>query len=529
MPVKSAASHLARVVSAAPDGAEGAGPVRHDANLKLRFSPLSMALFCFVIMSTPAAWAGSVATSLSAGGPVAMFWGFLVVFVGSLCGAASLGEMVSIWPTAEGQIAWAEHLAPKRCARFLRYYVAWLTAVAWIFMTSSAAFISSISILAMAAATHEAYLPAAWHIVLVFWAVLLFSLLVNVYGMRVLSALNNTAAALAIGSTICIVAILFAKSAGNFNSAEYALLHLENATGWSSDGIAFVVGMVTAAFSILGYDSVAHLSEEMHKPAIYAPRAMIGSVLMSLPTGLLIILAVVFTIRDIETVAVQMFPLIYLLQSATGSTAGAVVLTSALCTVSAVCASISMLATSGRVIWAFSLEGGIPASTFLSKISPTCHVPVRAMMLSAAIQMLIVLVYLGNAALFNSVLVLAIALLNTSYVVPNILMLVRGRPSGTLPKAPFSLGPVLGPVVNLIAIVYELFISVMLFLPTAVPVTGDNMNYACAIFGGAHVLAGIYWFIGGKKRVHNFHGTVGEALQRPSASAAEDEAAKVDV
>ena len=64
--------------------------------------------------------------------------------------------------------------------------------------------------------------------------------------------------------------------------------------------------MVSAAFSILGYDSVAHLCEEMHAPAVYAPRAMIGSVLMSLPAGLIFILAVVFTIKDIDVVAQQM-------------------------------------------------------------------------------------------------------------------------------------------------------------------------------------------------------------------------------
>ncbi|BGP49338.1 hypothetical protein JCM10450v2_005226 [Rhodotorula kratochvilovae] len=520
MPVKDAAAHLSKVVSAAPDGREG--DVRHDPNLKLRFSAFSMALFCFVIMSTPSAWAGSVATSLSAGGPVCMFWGFLVVFVCSLCGAGSLAEMVSIWPTAEGQIAWTEHLAPKSCARFLRYYCAWLTCIAWIFMTSSATFICSISIAAMAAACNESYVPESWHTVLIFWAVMLLSLALNIYGMRLFAMINNVAAALAIGATVSIVVILFAKNAGNFNSGEYAIFHLENATGWTSNGIAFTLGMVSAAFSILGYDSVAHLCEEMHAPAVYAPRAMIGSVLMSLPTGLIFILAVVFTIKDIDVVAQQMFPLIYIVQKATGSTGGAVFLTCALTTVSAACASMSMLATSGRVIWAFALEGGIPFSKQFSKISPRHHVPIRAMVVSCIIQMLIVLVYIGNAALFNSILVLAIALLNTSYVIPNTLMLFRGRPSGTLPKAPFTLGPILGPIANAIAILYEVFISGMLFLPTMMPVSGENMNYACAIFGGAHVLCGIYWFIGGKKRAHNFHETVGPALHPPAAQEAEE-------
>ena len=47
-------------------------------------------------------------------------------------------------------------------------------------------------------------------------------------------------------------------------------------------------------------------------------------------------------------------------------------------------------------------------------------------------------------------------------------------------------------------------------------------DYACALFGGAHVLCGIYWFIGGKKRAHNFHETVGPALHPPAAQEAEE-------
>ncbi|GJN89969.1 hypothetical protein Rhopal_002958-T1 [Rhodotorula paludigena] len=427
--------------------------------------------------------------------------------------------MVSIWPTAEGQIAWTEHLAPPSCSRFLsigtsrfhtddivcqRYYVAWLTAIAWIFMTSSATFICAVSITGIASLCHPTYVPERWHTALMFWAILIIGLFLNIYGMRLFSHLNNVVAFSMLGSTVTIVAILFAKSSGDYNSAHYAFLGFENGTGWSSRGITFIVGMVSAAFSILGYDSVAHMCEEMYKPAVYAPRAMVGSVLISLPAGLLIILAFVFTIKDIPTIATQIFPLTYILEQALGNKAGAAFLTVTMSTTSAACASMSMLATSGRVIWSFALEGGIPFSRQLSKINRQHHVPIRAMVVSVIIQCLIVLIYIGNAALFNSILVLAIALLNASYLIPNFLMLTRGRRSGTLPKAPFSLGPVLGPVCNVVAIIYELFISVMLFLPTVRPVTGENMNYACAIFGVAHIVCGVYWFFGGRKRAHNY-------------------------
>lgn len=94
-------------------------PGAQDGTLKIRFSPLSMAFLCFTVVSTAPSWAGSLSTALYSGGPTVMVLGFLVVALCSLCGAASLAEMVSIWPTAEGQIAWTENMAPASCASFL--------------------------------------------------------------------------------------------------------------------------------------------------------------------------------------------------------------------------------------------------------------------------------------------------------------------------------------------------------------------------------------------------------------------------
>jgi choline transport protein len=142
-------------------------PGAQDGTLKIRFSPLSMAFLCFTVVSTAPSWAGSLSTALYSGGPTVMVLGFLVVALCSLCGAASLAEMVSIWPTAEGQIAWTENMAPASCASFLvrrafasvcllflfltfsplqRYWVAWLSCTGWVALTMSATFICALGV-----------------------------------------------------------------------------------------------------------------------------------------------------------------------------------------------------------------------------------------------------------------------------------------------------------------------------------------------------------------------------------------------
>ncbi|TKA53475.1 hypothetical protein B0A53_04469 [Rhodotorula sp. CCFEE 5036] len=480
-------------------------PGAQDGTLKIRFSPLSMAFLCFTVVSTAPSWAGSLSTALYSGGPTVMVLGFLVVALCSLCGAASLAEMVSIWPTAEGQIAWTENMAPASCASFLRYWVAWLSCTGWVALTMSATFICALGITAYAAACHPSYAPAQWQTALIFWALALCALVMNIYGLRALSALNTFTGIVSILVTFVIVVLLFARHEGDFNSASFVFTKLINETGYTSKGIVFIIGMVSGAYSIMGYDSIAHLCEELPNPALNAPRAMLGSILLSVPAGLLFILAFLFTVKDIDAVATQLFPILYVLEQATGSTAGAIVLTVALSSLTAGVASVATQATAGRVIWSFALDGGIPFSRWFTKISSTNHVPVRALIVVCVIEMLLVLIYIGNAPLFNSIIVLAISLLNLSYAVPTGLMLFRGRPSGQLPQAPFRLPRVLGIICNSVAMVYQIFISIMLFLPTYHPVTAGNMNYAVAIFGGAHIIGGIYWFCGGKKRVHAVH------------------------
>lgn len=108
------------------------------------------------------------------------------------------------------------------------------------------------------------------------------------------------------------------------------------------------------------------------------------------------------------------FPILYVLEQATRSTAGAIVLTVALSSLSAAVASIGSQATASRVVWSFALDGGIPFSRWFTKISTTNHVPLRALLVVCITEMLLVLIYIGNAPLFNSILVLAISLLNLS-------------------------------------------------------------------------------------------------------------------
>jgi choline transport protein len=66
------------------------------------------------------------------------------------------------------------------------------------------------------------------------------------------------------------------------------------------------------------------------------------------------------------------------------------------------------------------------------------------------------------------------------------LVLIRGRhllnpPS--LPAPTLTLGPIFGPICNVIGLAFTAFTTVLFLFPPDLPVTGENMNYAVVVFG----------------------------------------------
>ena len=60
-------------------------------------------------------------------------------------------------------------------------------------------------------------------------------------------------------------------------SATYVFTNFNNETGWS-DGMSWVLGLLQSALSLIGFDVVMHMAEEMPNPSRDAPRAMVYAI-----------------------------------------------------------------------------------------------------------------------------------------------------------------------------------------------------------------------------------------------------------
>lgn len=117
---------------------------------------------------------------------------------------------------------------------------------------------------------------------------------------------------------------------------------------------------------------------------------------------------------------------------------------------------------------------------------------------SVVFLVLLGLINIGSSTAFNAIISLAVVGLYISYLIPIVLHVVRRFSGPRIPYGPFKLGK-FGLPINIFAICYSLFTSIFLFFPPYQPVTAENMNYACVVFGGVVLFAIFWWFVRGRK------------------------------
>jgi choline transport protein len=77
----------------------------------------------------------------------------------------------------------------------------------------------------------------------------------------------------------CIVISITILATGDKTSANFVFTNFANETGWS-DGVSWILGLLQSALSLIGYDVVMHMTEEMPKPTSDAPKAIVLSIVV---------------------------------------------------------------------------------------------------------------------------------------------------------------------------------------------------------------------------------------------------------
>ncbi|CAF3990578.1 unnamed protein product [Adineta steineri] len=466
----------------------------YKAELPRSLSFFSVLGLSFAIMAVPAGESVTLNIGLTDGGPVTILYGWILVTIISICIAASLAEICSKYPTSGGVYYWSAILANKEWAPITSWITGWLNLVGNWTLTTAICFSCGQLILSGVGLWDETYIPATWHVVLMYWTVLLISLFINIFAAKHLDFINIICVYWTGVSILIIVISVLTMAKGGRRSATYVFTEFDaTSAGWPPVW-AFFVGLLQSAYTLTGYGMLASMCEEVQYPEQEVPKAMVYSVVAAGIIGIIYIIPILFVMPSISKLLSIPTgqPIGYLFMTATGSTIGGLGLLSLIIGIQFFAAIGSLTATS-RCLYAFSRDGAVPASKFWSRINKQYGIPLYALLLSTVVQGLLVFIYFGSSAAFNAFTGVSTICLSASYGLPIVILVFRGR--HLVNNAPFSLGK-FGYVINIVTILWILLAMVIFSMPTSIPVTVSTMNYASVLFiffAGISILWYIVW------------------------------------
>ncbi|WWD20084.1 hypothetical protein CI109_104558 [Kwoniella shandongensis] len=473
-----------------------AGFVSPHKNFKL----LSLIGLAYAVLNSWTAMATSLSIALPSGGPTAVIWGIVPSAIGNLAMAASMAEICHVFPTSGGQYHWAAILAPAKWAPAISWVCGWFAVTGWIALTATAGSLAGSLITGVIGLLHPNYESERWHIFLIYVIYTLGACALNIFALRLLPGINQSAIIWSLVGAVIIIIVCLSTASPDFQSGDFVFRTYINETGWN-DGVAWILGLLQSSFGLTGYDAVSHMVEEMPNPHINAPKTMIFAVLIGASSSFVFLICLLFSIKSVDLVNTSSAgPLLESMYQATGSRAGAVCLQMFPIVAMAFTAQ-GLLTASSRMSYAFARDGGLPFSRVFS-IMNRSGVPIPSVLLTTVCVIIFGCVYLGSSAALNAILSSSVVFLNISYSIPILLVLVRGRhilrpPS--LPAPTFTLGPILGPICNVIGLAFTALTTVFFLFPPELPVTGTNMNYAVVVLAIVTIISVLTWIIDGRK------------------------------
>ncbi|KAF2786422.1 amino acid transporter [Melanomma pulvis-pyrius CBS 109.77] len=485
---------------AAQEAVEDARKAAHGQSggaLERYINMVSAVNFSFILQCSWEAAAVTFQFSLSNGGPASILYGSIFAGLGTTLVATSLAEMASMDPTVGAQYRWSATFAPKY-NRFFGLMQGWITVFAWICScTSNPALISNV-LVGLITFNNPEYVPARWHVTLIMWAITIFPFLGNFWFRKLLNPLEAVGAIChVVFFIVSIVTLVVLAQRSSVDFVFNTLTH--DASGWTSPAVAWGLGLLSVTYPLTGFDGVLHMSDEVKKARIRIPRSMITSVVLNAIMQFAYMLTVLFTLGDIDVVSADPLPIIQVYYQATGSKAATNLFVIMIAIIIFI-AFFNVFASVSRLLWAFSRDNGLPFSHVFAKVHPTLRMPINSLILIGTCLMLLALINIGSSTAFNAFISLPALGLYISYFFPIFFIFIRRMTrSQPIPYGPFKLG-VFGPFINLGAMLYIIFIVIWMPLPSFLPVTSENMNYAGPLIGAVIVGALADWCITGRKR-----------------------------
>ncbi|KAH8922939.1 amino acid transporter [Atractiella rhizophila] len=497
-------SQVVREVKGAHDSDdEQLAKLGYKAEFAREFSNLSTISFAFSIMGLCSSITTTFDTPmLYGGGPASVVWCWFIGACFCFTLGTSIAELVSAYPTSGGLYSASAYVVPKRYRASVGWLVGWLNLLGQVAGVASTEFGLSRMIWAAIVIYNDGnYEVTSGKIVGLYVALLVLHGLINSLTTKALAGLTKFFVFINLGTTFAIIIALGASSRVPKHSGEYVFTHTINDSGWSSDGLAFLFGLLSVQWTMTDYDATAHISEEVRRASIAAPVAIFVAVIGTGLFGWIMNIMLVLKSGDIADLpGTAGLSVATILQKNLGK-GGALAIWVFLCLTASFVVITAMQANS-RSFFAFSRDQGLPDRGLFGKMT-SFKIPIWSVWLVVFLCAILGMLEFASTIAVNAVFSLCAIALDTSYIIPIACkMIFLNHPDVNFVPGPFNLGKGLKMyVVNSIAVAWTSFVVIILALPTYIPITAAVFNYAAPILGAVLLVSGLWYVL----HAHKFY------------------------
>ncbi|KAF2232278.1 amino acid permease [Viridothelium virens] len=475
----------------------------YKSEFKREFSLWTTFSVSFAVLGLLPSFASTLYYGMGYAGTAGMTWGWLIAMVGIQSVASSMAELCSSMPTSGGLYYAASALAPPGWGPLAAWITGWSNWLAQVTGAPSVNYGTAAMILAAASINNPAYTPQNYQIFLVTVLIMLIHGCMASVPTKWIAQINSAGSTFNIFALIVVIILIPAGT----NREDRGLPKFSSSSDvWGTiyagidfpPGVSILMSFVGVIWTMSGYDSPFHLSEECSNANIASPRAIFLTSATGGTFGWFLQLVVAYTVVDID--AALNDPIgqpyaAYLTQVLPLRMVNAVL---ALTIIAGFFMGQGCMIAASRVTFAYARDGCFPLSKYWSRVNKYTLTPVNAVWYNNVIGIIMLLLIFGGeltiGALFSIGGIAAFVAFTTPIFIKTAFVGRNFKPG------PWNLGRA-SPIIGSIASAFVALMIPILCLPssTGSDLTPATMNWTCLVYGGPMFGVLIWWLVSARK------------------------------
>jgi amino acid transporter len=371
----------------------------YEPELKRTLGSFQVFAISFASMSVAIGIFSTYDDVLQTAGPVGI-WLFLIVLVGQLLIALVYAQFAARIPLTGSAYQWGSRLASPK--------IGWI--FGWLAVCGTPIGIAAID----SALASQAFMPlfgippnegTARLIALVAMAM---QAVIAIYSTRIVGLINSAAVSLELVIVVVLgIALVIAVVArGSLSTSNLTSRGIaEHAPNYFGVGGGLMMAMIMGLATLVGFEAAANMAEEAKDPFRSVPRAILGSVIASGVLGMLFVIALTVSIKDIARTSASESAVALIIHDQLGPVMERILLVGIIFAFFG--GGLVPMVTCPRIVFAMSRDERFPGYRLMRRVNERTQTPVPATILIFTVG-IILMVALPGAALMQLILASAI-------------------------------------------------------------------------------------------------------------------------